>query len=208
MIPQPNYAPPTGWRRDEFGPPGAVRRVVYAPPWSFRPPKLEPEQRLGLSAEYGGEIPFQAWVRPKAYNPLRRLAKLWTQTIAAEVLLLHWWSVRWTAPNRSMQISTPQERPPPFMLRSARSPISSVEFRTTSICSVPNMCRGISRRAPGEPAVPWGRQQRVVVPSAAASQASRWQQSTRASKRLVQRYTWIASRWNGGRKPQPPTSTA
>ena len=47
-LPTASQAPPTGWRRDDFGKNGTIRRTAYAPPWSLRPPHLEPEQWLPL----------------------------------------------------------------------------------------------------------------------------------------------------------------
>ena len=40
-------APPTGWRRDDFGK-VVIRRTARAPPWSLRPPHLEPQPWLSL----------------------------------------------------------------------------------------------------------------------------------------------------------------
>ena len=49
-IPTSTRAPPSGWRRDDFGSP--VRRSVWTPPWSLRPPHLEPEQWLSLNKKF------------------------------------------------------------------------------------------------------------------------------------------------------------
>ena len=49
-IPTSSRAPPSGWRRDDFGSP--IRRSVWTPPWSLRPPRLEPEQWLSLNKRH------------------------------------------------------------------------------------------------------------------------------------------------------------
>ena len=44
------WAPPIGWRRDDFPAGGPViRKTVWAPPWSLRPPNVEPEVWLSQS---------------------------------------------------------------------------------------------------------------------------------------------------------------
>ena len=49
-IPTSSRAPPSGWRRDDFGSP--IRRSVWTPPWSLRPPRLEPERWLSLNKKH------------------------------------------------------------------------------------------------------------------------------------------------------------
>ena len=49
-IPTSSRAPPSGWRRDDFGSP--IRRSVWTPPWSLRPPHLEPEPWLSLTKKH------------------------------------------------------------------------------------------------------------------------------------------------------------
>ena len=45
-------APPSGWRRDNFGSSGFIGRSVWTPPWRLRSPFLEPEQWLSLNQKH------------------------------------------------------------------------------------------------------------------------------------------------------------